>query len=414
MNKILLIEDDRFYAKNIKNVLESQLSYEVTHISSYAEFKQLPSLDEYKFVLLDIYLPDCNECELIDKLIANNKPVIVITASESLEVFDKYTKKRVIDFIIKRDMVRLDYLITKLTILEFMDEHEVLILDDSPSFQKFLQHFFAIYYPYTKVYLADTIKAAKQMIEMHNIKLLIVDYMLKNNETGLEFVRYVRERYFYEDFGIVALTASDDSNVITRFLKSGANDFLKKNFFNAEFVCRIDNVVKSMVQFHKIKELAIKDALTGCYNRYYLFDAGHKLLENFKRQKKPVSIAILDLDHFKQINDTYGHSIGDEVLRHFGTILQNSLRTGDFVVRYGGEEFVIFFGNCSKEEAKKIIEERIRKKVHEDCIVTDDGKNVHYNFSCGICDSETELKELIKKADEKLYLAKRTRGVCVV
>ena len=414
MKKILVIEDDKFYSYQIKRVLESKLGYEVDIISSYKEFLVCPSLDDYKYVLLDIFLPDCDGCDIIDQLIAQKKPVLVITASEAAEIFETYNKKRVVDYIIKRDMIRLEYLIMKIKILDFLECHNVLIVEDSTSFQKYIKNFFLMFYPYSSLRFAASVPEAKEILkEDSSIRLVIADYILKGPQTGLDFVQYLREKYLFEDFGIIALTASENNNIVARFLKSGANDFLHKSFHNFEFICRIDNIIKEMIQFDEIKKMAIQDALTGCYNRYYLFDTGFKLFENLKRQKKPVSIAICDLDHFKKLNDTYGHALGDEVLRHFGAILQESLRKSDFAVRYGGEEFVLFFSNCTKESALKIVEERIRKRVRED-VIKMDSQEIRYNFSCGICDSGKSLEELIKRADEKLYQAKRQRGVSVI
>ena len=415
MKKILLIEDDLFYAKQVKQSLENRLGYEVDIVSSYEEYKKIANrLEQYSYVLLDLVLGDCDQCELIDDLIEKNKPIIVITSIESDDLFKKYNKKRVIDFILKRDMVRLEYLILKFQILDFLETSGVLIVEDSSTFQKFLERFFRIYYPYSTLYFADNVQSAKEILEKNqSIRLVIVDYMLKKGATGLDLVKHIREKFFYEDVGIIALTANEDDNTIARFLKSGANDFLKKSFHNFEFVCRIDNVVKSLTLFQKIKQLAVKDPLTNCYNRYYLYDMGEKLFETFERQNKPVSIALVDLDHFKKINDTYGHTAGDRVLQHFSQILQESVRGNDFVVRYGGEEFLLFLGGSSKEEALKIVENRIRKKVLKDTIEMD-GKKLHYNFSSGIADEEEELEKLIQKADKKLYEAKKKRGVSVI
>ena len=137
------------------------------------------------------------------------------------------------------------------------------------------------------------------------------------------------------------------------------------------------------------------------------------MYHSLKRSKNNVSIGIFDLDHFKKLNDTYGHTTGDLILKHFADILQESIRKSDFVVRYGGEEFLMLFSLCNKNMAKEIVENRIRKQVAESVIEVD-GKEIRYNFSCGICDTANNFQELIKRADEKLYIAKKTRGVTIV
>ena len=416
MKRILLIEDDKFYAKQVKQVLEKRLDLQIDWVTSYQEYQSLKEdLTQYRYALVDLVLDDCTDCSIVDELIAKGVPVIVITGVESNELFEKYNKKKIVDFVLKRDMVRLEYLVMKLRILDFFEKYEVLVVEDSLVFQKFLAKFFHIYYPYSRLFFAKSVQEAKRTLEINrSIRLLIVDYMLQDSITGLELVKYIREKYLYEDFGIIALTASEDENIVARFLKGGANDFLHKTFHNFEFVCRIDNVVKTLILFGEVKELAIKDPLTNCYNRRYLYDMGKKFLESYKRQKRAVSIAICDLDHFKKINDTYGHDVGDKVLKVFSKILLDSMRESDFVVRYGGEEFVIFLGDSTQADAFYVIEERIRKRVLWEGVELKDEEKLYFNFSCGICDEGESIEEMIKCADEKLYEAKKQRGVTVV
>ncbi len=412
--KILLIEDDRFYAKQVQVLFKERLDIDVDIVRSKAEFDALENLDDYRYVLLDIYLKDCMDCSLVDEIIAKDKPIIVITSSEDLEIFEKYSRKKIIDYVIKHDMVRLEYLIMKMKILRFLEEYGVLLVEDSRSYRRYLYTFFQTYYPYANIMIASNKEEALEILSQNDdfIKLVITDYVLGDHSTGLELVKAIRSNYLYEDIAVIALMALDVDNMMARFLKSGANDFLDKSFSNVEFVCRIDNVIKSLIQFEEIKSYSNIDYLTGCYNRRYLFDAGLKMYYSLKRAEKDVSIAICDLDHFKKLNDTYGHLAGDRVLKDFAKILQKSIRGSDFVVRYGGEEFLLFLGSCNKEMAKKIIDERVRQEVRKSQIEYDN-QTITYDFSCGICDSADTFEELIKKADEKLYIAKEKRGVTI-
>ncbi len=412
--KILLIEDDRFYAKQVSTLLHERLGIDVDVVRNVKEYRQKRNLDDYHYILLDIFLEDCDDCGLVDELIGKDKPIIIITSSEDLAIFQRYNRKRIIDYVIKNDMVRLEYLIMKLKILKFLEDYGVLLVEDSSSYRNYLYRFFKIYYPYANIMVASDKQEALEILEQNDdfIKLVITDYVLANNTNGLDLVKSIRQNYLFDDLAIIALTALDINNIMARFLKSGANDFLDKSFNNFEFVCRIDNVVKSLIQFEEIKSYSNKDFLTGCYNRRYLFDAGLKMYYSLKRLEKPVSIAMFDLDHFKKLNDTYGHQVGDLVLKDFAKILQQSIRGSDFVVRYGGEEFIMFLGSCQREKAKEIVEERVRGKVRSSHIDVD-GKTIGYDFSCGICDSGETFEEIIKKADEKLYRAKERRGVTV-
>jgi len=147
----------------------------------------------------------------------------------------------------------------------------------------------------------------------------------------------------------------------------------------------------------------IIDSLTGLYNRL-LFDEEFKIFCNrAKRYKKPLTTAIIDIDNFKKINDTYGHKTGDKILKEIGHILKYSLRRADLPFRYGGEEFVILFPNTPLNNAKKIIE-RVRKNIEEKVKIN--GKSVTISGGIGEYIGEKNINDFFRKIDEALYKAK--------
>lgn len=148
------------------------------------------------------------------------------------------------------------------------------------------------------------------------------------------------------------------------------------------------------------------DPLTGLLNRRGFDTSFSALKEIYKRNKVPFSILFIDIDHFKKINDTYGHDIEDKVLSELAKILQENLRKSDLIVRWGGEEFVIILGNTDKEKAKKIAE-KIRlavERYHK--------KNLpHFTVSIGVVTADKvdfDIDLLFRKADEALYEAKKS------
>ncbi len=154
---------------------------------------------------------------------------------------------------------------------------------------------------------------------------------------------------------------------------------------------------------------SILDGLTKLYNRFYLEEIAPKELSKAKRHGYPFSIVMLDLDNFKQINDTYGHDVGDAVLKDFARFLYRNLRESDFLFRYGGEEFLILMPFTPKEDVFQVVE-RIRRLLRKSEGVTcGNGKKIEYTFSAGIVQYSTEssINELVKKSDEMLYKAKK-------
>ena len=157
----------------------------------------------------------------------------------------------------------------------------------------------------------------------------------------------------------------------------------------------------------KLKELATRDSLTGALNRGSFFETAQHLLILCQRQKSPASFVLMDLDHFKMVNDTYGHFIGDQVLIHFIHTIQTLLRKSDLVGRVGGEEFAIFLPDTGMDDASRLAD-KIRKIIGNS-ILEIDGKTITYTVSLGVESSELKdqsIDALFKRADLKLYSAK--------
>ena len=157
----------------------------------------------------------------------------------------------------------------------------------------------------------------------------------------------------------------------------------------------------------KLKDLAARDSLTGIFNRGTFFETAQHLLTLSHRQKTPTSFVLMDLDHFKIINDTHGHFIGDRVLIHFTATIKNFLRKSDLFGRVGGEEFAIFLPNTSVEDAYNLAE-KIRKVIAKSPLEID-GIAISYTVSLGVESTESiddSIIDLFKRADVKLYGAK--------
>tara|TARA_R110001592_G_scaffold67975_7_gene208284 strand:- start:1582 stop:2820 length:1239 start_codon:yes stop_codon:yes gene_type:complete len=157
----------------------------------------------------------------------------------------------------------------------------------------------------------------------------------------------------------------------------------------------------------KLKDLAAKDSLTGILNRGNFFETAQHLLMLSQRQKSSASFVLMDLDHFKMVNDTYGHFIGDKVLIHFTHTIQTFLRKSDLIGRLGGEEFAIFLSDTGVDDAFKLAD-KMRKTIGDSTLEIE-GKTVTYTVSLGVVSSEPNdhsINELFKRADLKLYGAK--------
>ncbi len=217
------------------------------------------------------------------------------------------------------------------------------------------------------------------------------------------------------------------------FLSKIANKFSKKDFSNIETLRKnirkseernelyelkvaILKMVESLDQHirqlqkerQSFENLAFTDPLTGLYNRRMFLEIAKKNINEAKRYNEPLSLIMLDIDHFKRINDTYGHDIGDVVLKFLASILKNNVRASDIIARWGGEEFIILLPKTELKQAYKVAE-KIRKIVEMSTIKLPDGERLNFTISLGVSSfgGYEDLEELIKKADIALYEAKR-------
>ncbi len=173
-------------------------------------------------------------------------------------------------------------------------------------------------------------------------------------------------------------------------------------------------MLSKTLEFYKLEEEknrffsnSITDSLTSLYNRYYLNESGKKEFVNAKRYNYSLSVAMMDLDCFKAVNDTYGHDVGDIVLKDFARKIKSVIREGDMAYRYGGEEFILVLPHSTAEDAEQLLL-RIREKIIEEGGVKIGTHTLEYRFSAGvqILENEHSLEELIKHADKKLYISK--------
>lgn len=191
-------------------------------------------------------------------------------------------------------------------------------------------------------------------------------------------------------------------------------DRLSSNFNNmtVELENRTNKLIEEELKRNYQENLANTDPLTGAYNRRYLNSFSYDYLKIVKRENKELSLLLLDLDDFKKINDTFGHEIGDIVIKKLVEISKNNLRNSDFIVRFGGDEFIILLPNTNIQDAR-IVAMKIVKQINE----YNANKEFNFSISVGVSqykNSDNSIDNLISRADDSLYEAKKIGKNCVV
>jgi diguanylate cyclase (GGDEF)-like protein len=401
--RVLIVEDSKVVGAVIKNKIESELHFSVHWIHTYSETRELLNKEKIDFFicLVGLYLPDAPAGEIVDFVISKNLPTIVFTSELSDDIREKIWSKKVIDYVFKESGYNLDYVIHLIDRIYKNRLTKVLVVDDSQVFRARVSNLLAVH-QYKVFQAEDGIQALKILNDNPDIKMVITDYNMPNMD-GFQLIREIRGKFSKEDISIIGM--SGNNLLSANFIKLSANDFLSKDFFTEEFYCRVTQNIESIEHIKEIREASNRDFLTNIHNRRYFYDVGQKLFENSKRENLTISVAMIDIDYFKKVNDKYGHNAGDLVLKKVANVIQKRFRASDIVARIGGEEFCVLACNMGTENARGIFEQ-LRKTIEDSEIIA--GKNtIKTTVSIGICIKPMNtLDEMTKYADQMLYKAK--------
>ena len=233
--------------------------------------------------------------------------------------------------------------------------------------------------------------------------VLLLDFHMEDCN-GLEVAKIIRQNSAFESIPIVYLTSETSEAVQLEAMRNGGDDFLTKPISQAQLV---SSVVNKAERYRGLRKLMVEDSLTGLYNHVKTKALLQQALLQGERQQSSICYAILDIDHFKRVNDTYGHSVGDRVLKTLARYLKQRVRRADVVGRYGGEEFVVVFVDASLQQALDRLNS-IREGFSRIYHAYDEGI-FSVTFSAGLAHfpSCKTMMELMLSADNALYAAKR-------
>ena len=296
---------------------------------------------------------------------------------------------------------------------EALSKLTVLVVDDSPVSRKLVEH--ALEQEAYAPVFAQNGSEALELYAKHAPSIVITDWMMPDL-SGLELCQHVRGDAQHPYTYIIVLTSKSEKDNVVEGLGAGADDYLTKPFDPSELLARI-GVGRRTVELHReieaknklLKKMALTDSLTDLPNRRALEEWAGRQLRGAARHGYSIWVVYLDLDLFKNINDSHGHDAGDEVLRKLAKILRENTRASDISGRIGGDEFlwVITHGD---EKGMRTAVERLREQFSSQkfCFGSD---NISVSASYGACgfrgNQPPDFRELVKKADEALYGAKR-------
>ncbi len=291
---------------------------------------------------------------------------------------------------------------------------KVMVVEDDPVHKRMLEKLLSGW-GYQVQAVTNGAEAVRVLVEDESIQLVVADWMMPEMD-GLDLCREIRKRDSQPYTYFILLTAKDQHDDVVEGLDAGADDYVIKPVHHSELNARI-RAAKRIIDLQnellqaqeRLRIQATHDALTGIWNRRAIFDALVRELDRAERQEIPLAVVLIDLDHFKQVNDTHGHLVGDEVLRETAQRIRGAVRSYDAVGRYGGEEFLVVAPECDARRAMDLAE-RIRLLLLQNPIQTS-GAAITVTLSLGVVHlgpgSSLKIHKVLSAADQALYEAKR-------
>ena len=404
--RVLLVEDSKFYSAVIRQQVETLPNIILDSATTQEAAIQLLDVHkgQYALALVDLNLPDAPKGEIVDTVREHDVPTVVFSSNFNPKTKKDLFAKGIVDYVMKDSPIALEYLVELVKRLLSHSEQKVPVASKCAKARR------------TQVQLLNNLQLsswacdsgmeAEKILRKHeDIALVLVGDELKDC-SGVELVSKLRKAFRSSQLSILAIP-DQETDSASQYLRYGANDFLRQPYSPEEFQCRINNALKSQDLLLELEAAATRDFLTGMFNRRAFFETASSTIALATRGKHPLALAMVDIDHFKQVNDTYGHDIGDLVIKQIADVLQREIRGGDIAARVGGEEFCLLMPNL---EAKNIaaIFTRIRTAIKAISVPTPQGV-VHVSASFGITTRITpDIEVMMKAADQALYEAKRS------
>lgn len=404
--RMLLIEDSRMFSTALKHGLEKAHGISVTHCSSLQALKLLFEAGETDFslVVLDLNLPDAPNCEALDFVLSKGIAAIVFTGTFNDTTREYILSKNVLDCVLKNQVDSIGQVIAAVDRALTSSKTHVLLADSDDASRSGLVSLLT-----RQQFRVTAVESGAQVLELLEgsevFDLVVTDIGLSDMSAhGL--LAEIRLRYGEDALGVIAVDGSDDRQQAARFLRNGGTEFIHKPFLADEFISRIFHVASIQKRVQALHNIAARDYLTDIYNRRYFFQVGPRLVDQCLRHGGTTSIAILDIDHFKRLNDTYGHEVGDLVLKAVAKRLRAQVGEEHLLARLGGEEFGILFNSLSVADASSFCED-LRQDLASAKVVADDEElSVTVSIGLATIESHESFDNYLNAADQFLYMAK--------
>lgn len=403
--RIFVVEDDHELAEELKVQL-GYFGYDVSVFNTLEDFRLALQQTADVVVLMDITFPGdrLGGAKLMKEIQQGREvpfPVVFLSAHDEFEMRLEAARAGCIAYLSKP--VNIGALIDKLDNLTSTKSpvpYRVMIVDDSVAL--------TAYHAAVLEQAGMSVKAVnnpfyviESLLEFAPDLILIDIYMPECN--GMDLAKVIRQLDAFVSIPIVFLSSESNLDKQLFAMGLGGDDFLNKPIQPQHLIASVTSRIRRSLM---LRSFMVRDSLTGLLNHTVIKDQLDGEVAWAIRQKKPLSFAMVDIDHFKQVNDSYGHPAGDRVIKSLARLLKQRLRTSDLVGRYGGEEFAVVLVDVDRTTAMKVLD-TIRDDFSRLCHLAEE-KEFSVTFSCGIADVSQypDATKLSDAADKALYKAK--------
>ena len=401
--RIILIEDEQHFGEELGNGL-GQFGYEVVQCTDFPAAELAIRDDTPDIMLVDIMLSQCNgteEIPLLFKRLGYRIPTIFLTARSNFLARLAAAQAGGDAFLVKPvDCATLAGRIEMILRDQNHPPYRVLIVDDD----EVLASHYQLTLEAAGMVVEKICRPRDTLAALENLHpdILILDlYMPDCN--GSDLALAIRYQDAWMGLPIIYLSAEEDLDVQIKALKNGGDDFLTKPISDVRLVATVQ---ARAARARKVSELMSQDSLTGLLKHSNIKERMAQEFERSHRQNEIMAMAMVDMDHFKKVNDTWGHPMGDQVIKSLAQLLRQRLRRQDSIGRYGGEEFAVILPDCSADDAVHLLDD-IRKRFSE-IHFKHEGQTFSITLSAGVADNEqyTDAQSMLMAADAALYFAK--------
>ncbi len=380
MKSILVVEDSTMVMKIIKHVLSQSPLIRVDYAMNFAEAQALVESNENYFAaLVDLSLPDAPNGEVVDYTLEKNIPTIVLTSTFDEKRRESLLNKGIVDYVTKEGKYSYELALNTIHRLINNEKIKVLIVDDSSVQRKLLRNLLRLHL-FEVIEAQDGIDAIKMVLENPDIRLLITDFNMPRMD-GCELIKNLRVKYEKSDLVIIGISSEGEGALSAKFIKYGANDFLKKPFNHEEFFCRINHNVEFLELIEKIRDAANRDELTGVYNRQYFFSRGEDIYRTSVESKNTLAAAVIDLGYLPAINRQYGNETGDQLMYQLGRRFDEAFERF-FLCRGDGQQFFVLFTGLDNDKAVAYVD-KVRQIIASEKFVTENA-DLSITYTAGV------------------------------